>query len=83
MGDPNDEAETDVAGYPTALDYTSGTGNIVVSAAATSFNGDADYFIDVAVPLADLQAELGTGPLYFMAGTSSNARAFGGPRGLR
>jgi hypothetical protein len=47
VGDPADNAETPVSGYPVALDYT--PGNLRAIAATTAFNGDTDYFLDFAV----------------------------------
>ena len=74
VGDPADDAETDVLGYPVATDYAVG-GNVRALAADTSFNTDTDYFLDFALPYADVSAELGTGAISFLAGTSNNGRS--------
>ena len=70
-GDPSDTAETTLPGFPVTLDYSVGP-NVRVTAADTSFNGDVDYFLDVAVSESDLVGVLGTGSVRFLAGSSSS-----------
>ncbi len=74
VGDPADNAET--VHFATPAD-DGVDGNVVISMATTMFSGNADYFLDFAVPLAELQAaglDL-TGTFSFIAGTSNNGRA--------
>ncbi len=74
IGDPSDIAETLVNADPWVT-TPGGNGRVVL--APTSFNGDPDYFLDFAIPVAYLTAA-GIGlndPLVFWAGTSSNARS--------
>ncbi len=74
VGDPSDSAETLLKSYTNDFGTS---GNIRVIDAGTSFNGNADYFLDFSLPLSDF---LGAGislsdPLRFIAGTSNNARS--------
>ncbi len=70
-GDPTNPA--DVIHYTEPVDLAPG-GNTRVIVADSTFNGNADYFLDVAIPRAQLEAQgiTGTTPLRFVAGTSAN-----------
>lgn len=73
LGDPADDAETSVAGYPVPHDYL--PGNIRIGVADTSIGGTQDYFLDVGIDYADLLATGLAGEVSIVAGTSSNARS--------
>ena len=77
IGDPADQAETVMPGFPVLLDFTAGTGNVRVSPAGTNIGGGANYFLDVWVDASlMLQGDLADGgPLYIIGGTSNNARS--------
>lgn len=69
VGDPSDEAELELARYPVST-------HVRVLPAGTSFGGSPNYFIDWAVPVADLRAA-GVTPdtsMRFIFGTSSNPK---------
>jgi hypothetical protein len=77
-GDPTDAADVLLKSYANTF---SGAGqNVRVVTAPSTFNGNADFFLDIAIPLADL---LGAGnsnfsattPLTFWVGASSSANA--------
>lgn len=75
-GSPNDDAETDLPPYPEALVSGDG-GNVRITEAETSFNGDPDFYLDIAVSLATMREvglDLNT-PVAFIGGTSNSARA--------
>ena len=75
-GDPSDEAESSIPPYPVATVYSGAGQNVRVSVADSTFDGDADYFLDVGVVAAALQSVgLDTATLAIIAGTSSNARS--------
>lgn len=89
IGDPGDDAETllndtnpadgtaDDAWLDERVCGTPGCGNGRVLLADSSFNGNADYFLDIAIPMSYLTSQgitAGT-QLVFWAGTSSNARS--------
>lgn len=74
LDDPADPAEQTVATYEGA---THARAVLAESTFASSFGGDADFFVDWALPLDDLTAE-GVSPvtaLVFAMGTSSSASA--------
>jgi MYXO-CTERM domain-containing protein len=79
VGDPTDQAETPIGASPYPLNY-SGGGNVRVVLAPTTFNGDQDFFLDFAIPVADmLSAGLNlTGPLTFWAGSSNTTNSLTG-----
>ncbi len=75
-GTPNDPAETDIAPYPEALNLNAG-GNVQISVAETTFGGDPDYYLDIAVSLSSMLSaglDFNT-PMSFIGGTSNAARA--------
>ena len=72
VGDPSDIAETLL--YSAATNYAPG-GNVRVLLAPTSINGTQDYFVDFAIPLAQITAAGITSPIRLIGGTSSNGRS--------
>ena len=73
-GDPSDRAELVLN---TSAVNTAAGGNVQISLADTSFNADADYFLDFSVPLSALKSagiSLGTA-FRVVAGTSSNGNS--------
>ena len=69
LGDPGDAPETLQASVPVA-------GNYAVTLANTSFNGNADYFLDWRFPYATFKSATGltdSSPLRLFFGSSSNA----------
>ncbi len=74
-GDPTDPAETVHATYPIELGPNPPP-NVRVMLADSTFNANADYFLDFAVPIADLETYgiSSTTPMRFLAGTSSSGQ---------
>jgi len=73
LGDPADDAETDFFTYDVATNARS-------TPAGSAIGGAADYFVTIAVPLADL-ATVGADPargLVVWAGTSTDGRSLDG-----
>jgi MYXO-CTERM domain-containing protein len=85
LGDPSDTAETIVTiaahgatqDYPVPFDDVDPDHNIQVVDAGTNFNGNPDFFLDLALPVADMVAAgvPVSGPLRVWGGSSSNGRA--------
>ncbi|MCK6549774.1 hypothetical protein L6R52_28310, partial [Myxococcota bacterium] len=72
VGDPSDSAELLL--WSQVINMAAG-GNVRVTAADTTFNGTADYFVDVAIPVTTLDTAGIQEPFRLLAGTSNNARS--------
>jgi MYXO-CTERM domain-containing protein len=74
VGDPNDVAEVDVFVTPADGGVD---GNVSITTADSTFGGDADFFLDFALPMSALNGvglDL-TDTVRFVAGTSNNGRS--------
>jgi len=78
IGDPSDTAEVDLY---TEVVNTGAGGNVRVSAASSSFNGNGDFFLDFAIPVhvtapakSILDVLTPSSTVRYIAGTSNNGR---------